>query len=105
LMLVCAIISEQIVGEAIGLPGSPLFAIFGILLYAILANLFYTFGWICELLARTTATEEKSAAIGINAFRSGVTFSILLTLSPAVVCWVAFALAILHGQTHGPTPE
>ena len=40
LMIVCAFISEPIVGEAIGLPGSPLLAIFGILLYATVANLF-----------------------------------------------------------------
>jgi len=105
LMIVCAFVSEPIIGEAIGLPDGPLLGIFGILFYAIFANVFYTFGWICELLVRAMATTEKSAALGIKSFRAGVTFSIVLTLSPIVFCWLAFALAVLHGQTHGPVPE
>jgi len=105
LMIICAFVSEPIVGEAIGLPDGPLLGIFGISFYAIFANLFYTFGWICELLARAVTSTEKSAVLGIKSFRAGVTFSILLTLSLIVVCWLAFALAVLHGQTHGPAPE
>ena len=105
LMIVCAFVSESIVGEAIGLPDGPLLGVFGIFFYAIFANLFYTFGWICELLARTMTTTEKSAVLGIKSFRTGVTFSILLTLSPVVFCWLAFAVAVMHGQKHGPLPE
>jgi hypothetical protein len=105
LVIVCAFVSEPIVGEAIGLPDGPLLGVFGIFFYAILANVFYTFGWICELLARTMTATENSAVLGVRSFRAGVTFSILLTLSPIVVCWLAFALAVLHGQTHGPAPE
>jgi hypothetical protein len=105
LLIVCAFVSEPIVGEAIGLPDGPLLGIFGIFFYAIFANLFYTFGWICELLVRTMTTAEKSAVLGLKSFRAGVTCSILLTLSPIIVCWLAFALAVLHGQTHGSAPE
>lgn len=105
LLIVCAFVSEPIVGEAIGLPDPLLFGIFGIFFYAIFANLFYTFGWICELLVRTMTTAEKSAVLGIRSFRAGVTFSILLTLSPVVFCWLAFAVAVMHGQKHGPPPE
>jgi len=105
LLIVCAFVSEPIVGEAIGLPDGPLLGIFGIFFYGIFANLFYTFGWICELQMRRMTTTEKSAVFGIKSFRAGVTFSILLTLSPIVVCWLAFALAVMHGQTHGPVPE
>jgi hypothetical protein len=34
-----------------------------------------------------------------------VYFSILLTLCPAVICWIAFAVALLKGQKHGPPGE
>jgi hypothetical protein len=105
LLIVCAVVSEPIVGEAIGLPDGPLLGVFGIFFYALLANLFYTSGSICELLARKITTIEKSASFGLKLFRAGVTFSILLTLSPAVLCWISFAVAVLHGQKHGPPPE
>ena len=105
LSIVCAFMAESMVGEPIGLPDGPLLGIFGILFYAILANLFYTGGWICELLMRTTMTAERSDALGLKAFRVGVQVSILITLCPAAICWIAFAVALLHGQKHGPTGE
>jgi hypothetical protein len=105
LLIVCAFVSEPIVGEAIGLPDGPLFGIFAIFAYALFANIFYTSGWICELLARTFTTAEKSSTIAIRTFRAGVTFSVALTLSPVVFCWLAFAVAVMHGQKQGPLPE
>jgi hypothetical protein len=98
LLIVFAAISEPIVDEAIGLPDGAVLGIGGILLYGILANVFYTSGWICELLVRAVTTTKKSALIGVKAFRAGITFSILLTLAPAVICWIAFAVAVMHGQ-------
>jgi hypothetical protein len=41
------------VGEAIGILDGPLLGVFGILIYGILANVFYTGGWIAELALRT----------------------------------------------------
>jgi hypothetical protein len=105
LMIVCAFVSDSMVGETIGLPDGPLLGLFAIFLYGILANLFYTSGWICELLLRANASAEKSAAAGIQAFRAGVTFSVILTFSPAILCWIVFGMALAHGQTHGPPPE
>ncbi len=105
LLIVCAFGSEQMVGEAIGLPDGPLLGLFAIFLYGILANVFYTSGWICELFLRRIVAPEKASAFGILVFRAGVTFSVALTLSPALVCWAAFAIALAHGQTHGPLPE
>jgi hypothetical protein len=84
------------------LSDGPLLGIFGIFLYGILANAFYTSGWICELLLRKVMTTERRATMGLKAFRFGTIFSILLTLSPAAICWIAFAVALLHGQKHGP---
>jgi len=87
------------------MPDGPLLGVFAIVFYGILANLFYTGGWISELLLRAVTTTEKASAFGLRALRAGVYFSILLTLCPAVVCWIAFAVALLKGQKHGPPGE
>jgi len=97
--------ADSMVGEPIGLPDPPIFAIFGVLAYGILANLFYTSGWISELLVRTALTAKKASTFGLIAFRIGVNFSILLTLCPAAICWIAFAVALAKGQKHGPPGE
>jgi hypothetical protein len=102
LLIVCALTADSTVGEPIGMPDGPLLGVFGIVFYGILANVFYTGGWISELLLRAVTTTEKASALGLTAFRAGVYFSILLTLCPAVVCWIAFAVALLKGQKHGP---
>jgi len=104
-LLICAFVSEPIVGEAIGLPDGPLLGLFGIVFYGILANVFYTGGWVGELFLRSIQTTENAAKLSLRAFRAGVTFSVLLTLTPTFFCWLAFALAVLHGQKHGPAPE
>jgi hypothetical protein len=93
------------VGEPIGLPDGPLLGIFGIFLCGILAKVFYTGGWICELPMRTTKTAERSAAFELKTFRVGVKLSIFVTLCPAVICWLAFAVALLQGQKHAPIDE
>jgi len=87
------------------MPDGPLIGVFGIVFYGVLANVLYTGGWISELLMRAVTTTEKASAFGLRAFRTGVYFSIFLTLCPAVVCWIAFAVALLKGQKHGPPGE
>lgn len=82
LLIVCAITAEATVGAPIGLPDGPLLGVFGILFFGILANVFYTGGWICELLMRALTTAERSSAFGLKAFRIGVNFSIFITLCP-----------------------
>lgn len=77
-------------------PDPPLF--FFVLVYAVLANLCYTGGWVAELACRRLwpATRGDLAAVS---FRLGLLFSILVTLLPAFLA-VAFAVhAIL---THNP---
>lgn len=105
LLIVCAFASESLVGETIGMPDGPLLGVLGIFFYGILANVSYTGGWICELLMRATMTPERATAFGQKAFRIGVQFSIFLTLCPAVFCWIAFVLALLHGQKQAPAVE
>lgn len=80
----------------------PLLGVFGVLLYGILANVCYTAGWICELLMRKINGIKRSTSLGLKAFRIGLAFSIFITLVPAIVCWIVFAVALLKGQKHGP---
>jgi hypothetical protein len=87
------------------MPDGPLLGVFGIFFYGILANVFYTRGWICELLLGSVTTAKKSAAFGLKAFRVGIAISIFITLCPAALSWFAFAIALLHGQIHGPPGE
>lgn len=105
LLIVCAFMADSMVGEPIGLPDGPLLGVFGILFYGLLANIFYTGGWIGELLLRGVMTAEKASAFGRMAFSIGVNFSILLTLCPAAFCWFAFAVALANGQKRGPPGE
>jgi hypothetical protein len=105
LLLSCAFTADATVGDPIGMPDGPLLGVFAIVLYGILANVFYTGGWISELLLRAVATTDEATVFGLRAFRIGVYFSILLTLCPAVFCWIAFAVALMNGQKHGPPGE
>jgi hypothetical protein len=103
LMIACGFVSEPIVGEAIGLPDGGIFIIFGILLYAVLANVCYTGGWIVELLlARRSPT--RAAGFGLLAFRRGMKFSICLTLFPAVISWAVFLGDLAFGHRVAANP-
>jgi hypothetical protein len=105
LLLVCAFTADSFVGEPIGMTDGPLLGIFLIILYALLANVCYTGGWISELLVGASGKAQSATAFGLKAFRVGVTFSIFVTLCPAFFCWLAFAIALLKGQKHGPIGE
>lgn len=101
LLVVCAFTADALVGEPIGMSDGPLLGIFMIVPYALLANACYTAGWITELIVKTTRTANDTAAFAVRAFRAGITFSIFVTLSPAAICWLAFAVALIKGQKYG----
>ncbi len=105
LLIVCAFTSDSMVGEPIGMTDGPLLGVFMIVPFALLANVCYTAGWISELLIRATRTADDAAAFAVKAFRAGITFSIFITLCPAAVCWLVFAVALFKGQKHGPIGE
>lgn len=69
-------------------PDPPLF--FFVLVYAVLANFCYTFGWVVELACRRCwpATRGELGALWL---RLGLWFSVLVTLLPAAIA-VAFAV-------------
>ncbi len=77
-----------------GLPGPPLFGLFAVIIYAIMANVCFTGGWIAELVVRKAWPQEadRFATLGLSL---GLVFSVLLTLAPAVVIGVAGIFGLL----------
>jgi len=90
-MVMVAFICESRGGAPIGLPDPPAFALVGILLYGILANVCYTGGWITELLVAKLWSVD-TARFGPIAFILGTGFSVLVTLIPAGLIVAAAAM-------------
>ena len=99
-MLMTGFVTEHVVGEAIGVPGSPLVAIIAVIVYGIMANICFTGGWILELLSRRL-WGTRAEAFGEIAFTWGTLCSVLLTLVPAVITVVVGAFRVLaNGWKH-----
>lgn len=64
LLIICAFTADSTVGEPIGMPDGPLLGFFAIVFYGILANLFYTCGWISELLRRAVTATKRASVLG-----------------------------------------
>ena len=67
-----------------GTPGSPFVAVFAVVIYAVMANVCYTAGWVAELAIRK-AWPEQADRFATLTLALGVVFAVLLTLSPAVL--------------------
>jgi hypothetical protein len=67
-----------------GLPDPPLFAVFGAVIYGIMANICYTGGWIVELGIRK-AWPEQADRFATLTLAVGVVFAVVLTLSPGIL--------------------
>ena len=67
--------------------GSPFL---GIVMYAIAANLFYTFGWVTELLWAWGNT-ARTSTVRPKVFRAGLIFCAALTLLPAIAVSLIWA--------------
>jgi hypothetical protein len=80
--------AEILFNSEFGLPDPPGFAVVGIVLYAIVANLFFTAGWLAELAIRKIWPHEADRFATLT-LSLGLIFSVLLTLSPGIVVAVA----------------
>ncbi len=80
-MLLSAAIAEKLFSEPIGWPDPPLFAIFGVIAYAVVANICYTAGWMAELISREIWGDKAKGFAEIS-FTLGTVFSFFLTLVP-----------------------
>jgi hypothetical protein len=94
LCLVTGILCEHVIGNPIGIPDPPFFALLAAAAYGLMANLCYTGGWIAELFVRKI-WPEQSSAFGRISFFLGLMFSILLTLVPGIVVSTIGAISLL----------
>lgn len=79
-----------------GLP-APVFVWRGVVVYAVLANLGYSLGWLAELVMRWLWKDQAPDA-GPALFRQGLSFAVGLTLLPIPLMglsWLARVLARL----------
>jgi hypothetical protein len=90
-MLIMGFMTGHVIGDGLG---SPLFAVFAVIIYGIMANICFTAGWILELLSRRI-WDARAEAFGEIAFTWGTLFSVLLPLIPAAVTVVVGAFRIL----------
>jgi hypothetical protein len=89
-MITTAFVCSSGGGEPIGLPDPPILLPLGIIAFGIFANVFYTGGWIAELLtARIWGVD--AAPFGPAAFALGTFFSVLLAIAPGALV-VPFAV-------------
>jgi len=99
LMLGTALVTEPIIGEAVGLPDSPLFGVMAVIAYGVMANVCFTGGWIVELICRRV-WGKKADSFGEISFTIGTIFSVLLTLLPAALIVADGAYRVLVHSTH-----
>ena len=83
LVVVVGIGSYFLFDSDFGVP-PPLFALFAVVIYAIMANICYTGGWVAELVIRK-AWPEHADRFAVLSLALGVVFAVVLTLSPGVV--------------------
>jgi hypothetical protein len=81
-------------GSDFGMPNPPLFALFAVLLYGIAANVCFTAGWLAELIIRK-AWPSQADRFSTLSFSFGLIFSVLLTLTPAIVIGAAGIFALV----------
>jgi hypothetical protein len=87
--------SEILFGGELGLPDPPIFALVGVLAYAVLANICFTGGWIVEIIVRKLWPGECDN-FGTTSFALGVIFSLLLTLAPGIIIGSAGIFGLLR---------
>jgi hypothetical protein len=76
--------SEMLFNSEFGIPDPPGFALIGVTIYGILANVCFTGGWLAELAVRRIWPREADRFATLS-LSLGVVFSVLLTLAPAAI--------------------
>jgi hypothetical protein len=98
--LIGGLVSQSRLGEPIGLPDPPIAALFGIVIYGVMANVFYTGGWFVELLIRHVWGPPSKDFPRI-AFTLGLLFSVAITLVPAGLEAIVVTVALVLGSNSG----
>jgi hypothetical protein len=97
-VVILAIIAQEYFNSDFGMPDPPAAGILLVFIYGIMANICYTAGWIVELMLRRLAPGEATA-FAENTFFCGLVFSVVLTLSPAVLIGFFGFLKFVHRVT------
>ena len=84
---------ERLTGRPFGLPDPPIFAVFGVVLFSIAANVCYTGGWIAEWLIRR-AWPQESNGLATIAFTLGMVLSVIVTLLPIPLLGLLMVVAM-----------
>lgn len=100
LLLACGTVCERVLGDPIGIPDPPLFAVIGVLLYGLVANICYSGGWILELIV-IAVWREVGTKFGEVAFTLGLLFSVLLTTLPALIVLPVAAVRLISHYAKG----
>lgn len=73
-----------LLGNDLGSLGSPLASLFIVFIYGIAANVFFTGGWVAELIIRKFWPVQADRFATLT-YALGVTFSVLLTVAPGII--------------------
>lgn len=98
-LLLTARYAEETIGEPLGFPDPPLFAVLVAFLYGIAANGCYTGGWIAEWTSIRILKKDTSAWAP-RIWLLGTAFSVVLTLLPVVMVVPMALLRIHHLRPH-----
>jgi hypothetical protein len=88
--------ASEIYGEPLNFPSPPILPLLAVLAYGICANIFYTGGWIGELLARKIWPDKMERFASV-AFFFGLLFSVVITLLPTIFFSALFLLRLFFG--------
>jgi hypothetical protein len=90
-----AVLADYFFHSDFGLPDPPLFGIFAVIAYGVMANVCYTGGWLAEIIVLKIWPEDGKG-FGKISFALGLLFSIGLTLLPAVFIVAFSGLKLLN---------
>jgi hypothetical protein len=104
-LLTCIVVGVVALGDEIlfdgdfGFTDPPLFALVGIFLYALCANVCFTAGWLVELIVRKIwpVESDRFATLSLS---FGLIFSVLLTLAPGIVISAAGMFTLIDHARH-----
>ena len=96
---ICGFLSLLLMGISGNIPPKPSFEEqdfepLSIIIFAFLANIFYTGGWISEFIARKL-WKEKAESFGPIAFSLGVIFSIFLAFLPGIASFLSWIIRFI----------
>jgi hypothetical protein len=96
---VVALTASMLFNSNFGIPNPPGFALIAVFLYAIMANVCYTGGWIVEIFIRRFWPHEADR-FATSSFFFGLLFSVLLTLTPGIVIAAGGFFGLAHHAWH-----